>query len=165
MGPPRPPVTRVTSCNRFHLRSLHPATATGGTSMSSRPLVRVLLAAVAAGALVAAPLAVTPAEAASSTATVSTWQPRPAQYTQTTTIKDLAIPMSDGVKLRGDLTLPANADGTPIGTKVPVIVTITAYNKTVIAGGFGGALARAGPADPGQSGDAPPPRGARGTRS
>ncbi|WP_051276367.1 CocE/NonD family hydrolase [Marmoricola sp. URHB0036] len=114
--------------------------------MSSRPLVRVLLAAVAAGALVAAPLAVTPAEAASSTATVSTWQPRPAQYTQTTTIKDLAIPMSDGVKLRGDLTLPANADGTPIGAKVPVIVTITAYNKTVIAGGFGGTLAGADPA-------------------
>ena len=54
--------------------------------------------------------------------------------------------MSDGVKLRGDLTLPANADGTPIGAKVPVIVTITAYNKTVIAGGFGGTLAGADPA-------------------
>ena len=54
--------------------------------------------------------------------------------------------MSDGVKLRGDLTLPANADGTPIGAKVPVVVTITAYNKTVIAGGFGGTLAGADPA-------------------
>ncbi len=116
--------------------------------MSSRPLVRLLLAAVAAGALVATPLAVTPAEAASSTTTAatSTWKARPEQYTQTTTIKDLAIPMSDGVKLRGDLTLPANADGTPIGAKVPVIVTITAYNKTVIAGGFGSTLAGADPA-------------------
>ena len=34
--------------------------------MSSRPLVRVLLAAVASGALVATPLAITPAEAATS---------------------------------------------------------------------------------------------------
>src|SRR4051794_28927406 len=53
--------------------------------------------------------------------------------------------MSDGVKLRGDLTLPANADGTPIGAKVPVIVTITAYNKAVIAGGFGRTVGGAGP--------------------
>ncbi len=60
--------------------------------------------------------------------------------------KDLAIPMSDGVKLRGDLTLPAGADGKAISTKVPVVVTITAYNKTVIAGGFGGTLAGADPA-------------------
>ena len=33
-----------------------------------------------------------------------------------------------------------------IGSKVPVVVTITAYNKTVIAGGFGGTLAGADPA-------------------
>ena len=120
--------------------------------MSSRPLTRVLLTAVAAGALAAPRSRSAPAQAATSaaapaaTATTSTWKPRPEQYTQTTSIKDLAIPMSDGVKLRGDLTLPANADGTPIGAKVPVIVTITAYNKTVIAGGFGGTLAGADPA-------------------
>ena len=71
-------------------------------------------------------------------ATASGWKARPAQYTATTSVKDLAIPMSDGVMLRGDLTLPANADGKPIGAKVPVVVTITAYNKTIIAGGFGG---------------------------
>ena len=117
--------------------------------MSSRPLARLLMASLAAGALVAAPLAVVPAQAATAApaaATASTWKPRPAQYTATTSVKDLAIPMSDGVKLRGDLTLPANADGTPIGAKVPVVVTITAYNKTVIAGGFGGTLAGADPA-------------------
>ena len=84
--------------------------------------------------------------ASATTATSGTWKPRPAQYSNTTVVKDLAIPMSDGVKLRGDLTLPANADGTPIGAKVPVVVTITAYNKTVIAGGFGGTLAGADPA-------------------
>src|SRR6478735_1333812 len=122
--------------------------------MSSHSFARLLVAPAIAGALIAGPLALaTPAEAASVPKTVatvaaatSTWQPRPAQYTQTSVTKDLAIPMSDGVKLRGDLTLPANADGTPIGAKVPVIVTITAYNKTVIAGGFGGTLAGADPA-------------------
>ncbi len=119
--------------------------------MSLRPLARLLATTTAAAALVAAPLAITPAEAAASPAavsatTASTWKPRPEQYSTTTSIKDLAIPMSDGVRLRGDLTLPANADGTPIGAKVPVVVTITAYNKTVIAGGFGGTLAGADPA-------------------
>ena len=122
--------------------------------MSSRSFARLLVAPAVAGALVAGPLTLaTPAEAATVPRTVatvaaatSTWQPRPEQYTQTSVTKDLAIPMSDGVKLRGDLTLPANADGTPIGAKVPVIVTITAYNKTVIAGGFGGTLAGADPA-------------------
>ncbi len=117
--------------------------------MSSHSFARLLVAPAVAGALIAGPLALaTPAEAATAptAAAAQTWQPRPAQYTQTSVTKDLAIPMSDGVKLRGDLTLPANADGTPIGAKVPVIVTITAYNKTVIAGGFGGTLAGADPA-------------------
>ncbi len=125
--------------------------------MSRHPLARLLVSAVALGAVIATPLTIAPAEAASSAAaaattqpaaaaTTSTWKPRPEQYSTTTSTKDLAIPMSDGVRLRGDLTLPANADGTPIGSKVPVIVTITAYNKTVIAGGFGGTLAGADPA-------------------
>ena len=118
--------------------------------MSSRSFARLLVAPAVAGALVVGPLALatTPAHAAApeAAAATSTWKPRPEQYTQTSVTKDLAIPMSDGVKLRGDLTLPANADGTPIGAKVPVIVTITAYNKTVIAGGFGGTLAGADPA-------------------
>ncbi len=119
--------------------------------MSSRPLAR-LLCRQRGGRRPGRrrPLAIAPAQAATTTAATtaasSTWKPRPAQYTATTSVKDLAIPMSDGVKLRGDLTLPANADGTPIGAKVPVVVTITAYNKTVIAGGFGGTLAGADPA-------------------
>ncbi len=124
--------------------------------MSRRPLARLLATAVAGGlaattlALVPAPAgaatAPTASKAATATAATSTWKPRGEQYTATSSVKDLAIPMSDGVTLRGDLTLPANADGTPIGAKVPVIVTITAYNKTVIAGGFGGTLAGADPA-------------------
>ena len=77
--------------------------------MSSHSFARLLVAPAVAGALIAGPLALaTPAEAATAptAAAAQTWQPRPAQYTQTSVIKDLAIPMSDGVKLRGDLTLP-----------------------------------------------------------
>ena len=75
-----------------------------------------------------------------------TGSPGPSSTPRHRATKDLAIPMSDGVKLRADLTLPADADGNAISTKVPVVVTITAYNKTVIAGGFGGTLAGADPA-------------------
>lgn len=74
------------------------------------------------------------------------WSPRPEQYPGTAVRKDLAIPMSDGVVLRGDLTLPADADGTAAPGRFPVVVTVTAYNKTVIAGGFGSTLAGADPA-------------------
>src|SRR4051812_38202596 len=68
----------------------------------------------------------------------STWQPRPEQYPGTVRTTDVPIEMDDGVVLRGDLTLPATADGEPVDRPMPVIVMITAYNKTVIAGGGGG---------------------------
>lgn len=69
-----------------------------------------------------------------------TWQPRPATYPKTATQRDLAIEMSDGTTLRGDLVLPADASGRPVEGRFPVIVTITAYNKSVLgaAGGLGG---------------------------
>ncbi|CAM3323120.1 CocE/NonD family hydrolase [Nocardioides dubius] len=63
------------------------------------------------------------------------WKPRPAQYPSTRTVKDLAIPMSDGTVLRGDLIRPVTASGAVVGRRLPVVVTITAYNKTVMAGG------------------------------
>ncbi len=109
-----------------------------------------LLAAVATAAVALAPIVLvaparaasspgksptaTPAATSSTTSTSSTWTPRPAQYSSTVTTKDLAIPMSDGVVLRGDLTRPADADGNPVSTKLPVVVTITAYNKSASAG-------------------------------
>jgi hypothetical protein len=49
------------------------------------------------------------------------------------------------VVLRGDLVRPAGADGKPVTTPLPVIVTITAYNKTVLAAGAGAVLAGADP--------------------
>ena len=67
------------------------------------------------------------------------WTARPEQYADTVTLTDLEIPMSDGVILRGDLTLPAGPDGEPVDKRFPVVVTITAYNKTVLAStGLGG---------------------------
>ncbi len=71
----------------------------------------------------------------------TTWKPRGEQYAQTVTERDVAIPMSDGTILRGDVMRPADADGKAIDKRFPVIVTITAYNKTILssAGGLGGA--------------------------
>ncbi len=117
--------------------------------MSRRSPVRLITMPVVAGLIATSVLVATPAEAVTPSSTTvaasSTWAPRHEQYPGTVTTKDLAVPMSDGVKLRADLTLPAGADGQAISTPVPVVVTITAYNKTVIAGG-GGGLSGADPA-------------------
>jgi uncharacterized protein len=70
----------------------------------------------------------------------SGWTARGEDYSNTVTQADLQIPMSDGVVLRGDLTLPADAAGVAIPGRFPTIVTITAYNKTFLAGSsLGGA--------------------------
>ncbi|GAA4087101.1 CocE/NonD family hydrolase [Nocardioides kongjuensis] len=73
------------------------------------------------------------------------WTPRPALYGASVTTKDIPITMDDGVVLRGDLQRPAGADGKPVTTPLPVIVTITAYNKTVLSAGAGATLAGADP--------------------
>jgi putative CocE/NonD family hydrolase len=52
--------------------------------------------------------------------------------------------MSDGVVLRADVVRPADATGQAVETKLPVLVTITAYNKTLLAAG-GADLAGADP--------------------
>ncbi|HYG93036.1 MAG TPA: CocE/NonD family hydrolase, partial [Nocardioides sp.] len=69
-----------------------------------------------------------------------TWEPRPEQYAGTVTTTDIPIEMDDGVTLRADLTLPADADGEAVDRPLPVLVTITAYNKTVLANGGGSVL-------------------------
>ncbi|QIX25351.1 CocE/NonD family hydrolase [Nocardioides sp. JQ2195] len=119
----------------------------------STPLVAALagLALVVAGALSPATAAGSPVTAvrpsdsgivtsAPVSAADGTWTPRGEDHPQTTTVKDVAIPMSDGVSLRGDLMLPADSAGNAIDEKVPVVVTITAYNKTLqtYAGGLAG---------------------------
>ncbi|HWJ09359.1 MAG TPA: CocE/NonD family hydrolase [Nocardioides sp.] len=121
-----------------------------------RPAAALVTAVLAAGILVPAsgPAAAVPAPprasaaapAALPAAVASGWTPRGEQYDRTVTTPDLAIRMDDGVVLRGDLVRPATADGKPVATRLPVIVTITAYNKTVLAGGGGAVLSGAEPA-------------------
>lgn len=115
---------------------------------------RALLAVVAAVTVAATTALAVPTGGASATpsptaaAAVSTaaptapskWRVRPEQYPGTATTSDIPIRMDDGTVLRGDLVRPADAQGQPIDKKLPVIVMITAYNKTVIAGGGGGLL-------------------------
>lgn len=73
---------------------------------------------------------------------VAAWKPRAEVYPKTTLVTEVPIPMDDGVVLRGDLLLPADAEGKAINKKFPVITTITAYNKGVqqYAGGLAGGL-------------------------
>src|SRR5690349_1282943 len=97
----------------------------------------VLLAALVAPSVAPAAATVAPAARAA-----DGWEPRPATYPGTVKQSDLAIPMSDGVVLRGDLELPADADGNPVEGRLPVIVTITAYNKVV--GTFSGGILSGG---------------------
>lgn len=101
--------------------------------MNTRRLAR-LLTFLTSLALIGGTLSFTSASAA------ITWKPRPEQYSKTVVEKDVAIPMSDGVILRGDVVRPADASGKAINKRFPVIVTITAYNKTLLgsAGGLGG---------------------------
>ena len=86
-----------------------------------------------------APAAVATIPAADlTTAPSSGWTARPEDYPDTVVEKDVTIRMSDGVVLRADVERPADASGTAIDTPLPVLVTITAYNKTVLATGGGG---------------------------
>ena len=100
--------------------------------MARRPLIRLVSAPALAATLTATALTAAPAQAAptaptatsvrtlqSAPAAATSWKPRPEQYTQTAATKDLAIPMSDGVKLRADLTLPANAAGPRSAPRCP----------------------------------------------
>jgi putative CocE/NonD family hydrolase len=88
---------------------------------------------------------VAPAAAAAAAAAPGGWHPRPEQYATTVTRHDLKIRMNDGVVLRGDLTLPATKSGKPVTRRLPTIVTVTAYNKTVLGAGAGAVLAGADP--------------------
>jgi putative CocE/NonD family hydrolase len=103
---------------------------------AQRPLVLRILAALGLTlALVAASLSL---GAGTATAVPSGWAARGEQYPKTVTEKDVAIPMSDGTVLRGDVERPADAAGKAVDARFPVIVTITAYNKSIIgaAGGL-----------------------------
>jgi putative CocE/NonD family hydrolase len=94
----------------------------------SRPLAALgLILALVASSLVLG--------AGTATAVASGWTARGEQYPKVVTEKDVAIPMSDGTTLRGDVRRPADAAGKAVDQRLPVLVTITAYNKSVSPGG------------------------------
>jgi len=108
-------------------------------------MLRRLVASTAVALVASLVVPTTPATAAPTTqiavaAKAKPWKPRAEQYPNTVLQRDLAIPMSDGTVLRGDLLRPAGTDGKAVTTKLPVVVTITAYNKSVqsSAGGLAG---------------------------
>ncbi len=105
--------------------------------MTTRSLARFVTL-LASFALIGGTITFTSASAATG------WKPRAEQYPGVVKQADVAIPMSDGTVLRGDVTRPADANGVAIDKRFPVIVTITAYNKSVI-GSFGASLAGADP--------------------
>ena len=63
------------------------------------------------------------------------WQERPATYGVHVT-EDVPVTMSDGTVLRVNVYRPANADGTAVERRFPVILTQTPYNKSAPQLGF-----------------------------
>src|SRR4051812_41208466 len=60
----------------------------------------------------------------------SQWRPRPPHYAGVSMTRDVPIRMSDGVRLFADVYRPARADGTVVHRRLPVLVVLTAYNKS-----------------------------------
>lgn len=61
------------------------------------------------------------------------WTPRAEQYPGTSKQIDVPVTMSDGAVLRADVTRPADEEGKPIEGRFPVLLTIAAYNKTMLS--------------------------------
>ncbi|MGN6162285.1 MAG: CocE/NonD family hydrolase, partial [Marmoricola sp.] len=122
-----------------HPASVHSAAAAKGRGSSLLGSTQSALAA-AAERQARANAAQARQAAAGVAASNGTWTPRPAEYPKTVTTTDVSIPMSDGTILKADLIRPADAAGNAITTKLPVVVTITAYNKgsQQYAGGLAG---------------------------
>ncbi|GAA4669953.1 CocE/NonD family hydrolase [Nocardioides nanhaiensis] len=95
----------------------------------------LLLPAVPPGAAAppAAPAAAA-APAAPAAPAFKGWKPRPATVKGTATTRDLPITVDDGTILRGDLVQPATAAGEPLARRAPVLVVVTAYNKSASSG-------------------------------
>ncbi|MES2490591.1 MAG: CocE/NonD family hydrolase, partial [Pseudomonadota bacterium] len=55
----------------------------------------------------------------------------PALYSGTKTTSDQFITMRDGVRLAVDVTQPLDANGQVVSTPLPVILTMTGYNKGI----------------------------------
>ncbi len=56
---------------------------------------------------------------------------RAEEYPGTAQLDSVRIAMRDGVELSAIVTVPADADGNPVTTPLPVILTQTGYNKSI----------------------------------
>jgi predicted acyl esterase len=92
--------------------------------MGRTPLLGRLLVSLVAGAVAAVLPSVTTAPPASA---AGGWRARPATYGVDVT-QDVPVTMSDGTVLRVNVYRPADADGTPVNRRFPVILTQTPYN-------------------------------------
>ena len=57
------------------------------------------------------------------------WEPPPPCCTKVATVRDVRIPMRDGVVLHADVLHPADANGTALRGTFPVLLTQTPYNR------------------------------------
>lgn len=71
---------------------------------------------------------------AADAAPTSGWTARAEEHPGSVTETDVEVPMSDGTVLRADVRRPADAEGNPVEGRFPVLLTITAYNKSIISG-------------------------------
>ncbi|MFT3715386.1 MAG: CocE/NonD family hydrolase [Gordonia sp. (in: high G+C Gram-positive bacteria)] len=101
-----------------------------------RLLIFLIVPAIVIGGSELVPAAQAPSQAAVYGALGKKWtktaDAKP-KYPNHTVTPDVTITMSDGVKLRGNLVRPADAQGRPINKKMPVIVNMTPYTKMVSA--------------------------------
>ena len=106
-----------------------------------RRLVITTIASVLAGGLplglMGAPSSAAPPAgvARPGTGAPSGWTERPATYGVHVT-EDVKVTMSDGAVLRVNVYRPANADGTAVPRRFPVVLTQTPYNKSAPQLGF-----------------------------
>ena len=100
-----------------------------------------MLAVVPVGEVATASAAGVAVAASSAGACGTTWTPydRPALYPKSVHLADQGIIASDGTRLSADVYLPADKNGVREPGKLPVLLTVTGYNKGLPAGGIAGA--------------------------
>ncbi|MDT0203483.1 CocE/NonD family hydrolase [Nocardioides sp. AE5] len=115
-------------------------TSTLASALAGLALVATATLVPAVGASASAAPAGSATTGVQITAKDSGWTARGEDYPKTTLVTDVPIEMSDGTVLRGDVNFPADSNGKRIEKKFPVVVTITAYNKSfqAYAGGLAG---------------------------
>lgn len=55
----------------------------------------------------------------------------PSRYLRVSFTPNVSIPLADGTVLKAQVFRPAHADGTPVSDRLPVLLNLTPYNKSV----------------------------------